>query len=103
VNVRLWPKADIETESKRAFFNGCFRGEKRTSYLGEERRLIQLPDGFLNCVAGEFNVARRSLLQNLFVVALTIALRHCGGGGGGCGRPLTVEMQRMYTISFEED
>jgi len=25
-----WPKADIETESKCVFLNGCFRGEKRT-------------------------------------------------------------------------
>jgi len=29
-NGRLWPKADIETESKWVFLNGCFGGKKRT-------------------------------------------------------------------------
>ena len=39
--------------------------------------------------------------RNVFKVGAAYAI--VAGVGGGCGRPLTVDMQRMYTISFEED
>ncbi len=39
--------------------------------------------------------------RNVFKVGAAYAI--VAGVGGGCGKPLTVDMQRMYTISIEED
>ncbi len=59
-NVCLWPKADIETESKALILNVCFRGEKRTF-----SRYCQLERSMFYNVG---NVAVVSLIRDCAVV-----------------------------------